>query len=1246
MARFLLLFALSLWGLVAAAQTSLQGKITEEETGEPLIGAYIVLNKNGVFVTGTSTDIDGNFNIPNVDPGTYDVEVSYTGFQRKQITGIRVLAGKANRVDATLSSEAVTMEAVEVVDYKVPLVEQDNTTQGAVITSENIRNLPTRNINAIAATTAGIAQSDEGGALAIRGSRTDATDYYVDGIRVQGNLIPESEIDQLQVITGGVEARYGDVTGGIISITTKGPSNTFSGGAEVETSSPFDPYNQNLVGLNLTGPILRNKKGQSVLGYRFAGRYTFQRDDDPPATDIFVARDDVLADLQANPVIEREGERFVAADFMTEEDVQILDYNPNENLDRIDLTGKIDARLSDAIDLTLTGAVSIIENQFTPGNVRSSNALNTGWQLLNNQNNPTRHDDTYRGNFRFRHRLGVNADQTNSVVQNAVYTLQAGFERRRVELSDPRHGDDYFRYGYIGDFDFDYVPTFSVEADTVTGILSLQHRDYFRVLRNVEYSDANPVLVNYNNVIGLDLGEPLNPDIPDFIVGDVISDLAAAVVSEGDFLAFNSQFDNVFASSWNFHRNVGAVFNLNQDFQEDVFTFQANASFDLVFGGSDKGRHTIELGAWFEQRTLRNYSINPLSLWTIARQQANNHILGIPFDEDGQPATDSIGVITGLDINIGGQQIDEATLYDVAIAPDPEAVFYKELRRKLGVSNTTFVNVDGVDPDLLSLDMFTAREVRDVLAYYGYDYLGNPFNGNFEDFFTATRNLEDGTPVRTFPVAPNRPIYTAFYLQDKFTFRDIIFRVGVRVDRYDANTQVLKDPYSLYEIMGADQYHTEFGGERPGNVGGDYKVYLDQEGSTVQAYRNGDNWFTAEGTPVNDPFAIFGQTGRVNPVYLDPNARGNNNYIRQFDYDPDASFEDYEVQVNVMPRLAFSFPISDEANFFAHYDVLVQRPPSNTIATPLQFFNFPDRSFTAGNPLNNPNLLPEKTVDYEVGFQQKITNTSALKISAYYKEMRDMIQLRTFQFVAGNSSGEYTTYDNQDFGTVKGFSLQYDLRRTGNFSLQANYTLQFADGTGSDPNSQAGLTNRGTNLRDLAPLNFDERHRIVATADYRYGSGRRYNGPRIGGVDILSNFGINLQGIFVSGRPYTPRREGIELGGRIIDGSINGARLPANITVNLRVDKQFRITDKLGLNVYIRVQNLLDRRNVLNVYTATGSPTDDGFLVTPDGQRRIAEIQSSARNLEAYLASYRWARVNPDFFTLPRRTYLGAIVNF
>jgi outer membrane receptor protein involved in Fe transport len=195
------------------------------------------------------------------------------------------------------------LTTVEVKTYRVPLVEQDNTTQGQTITSEQIRNLPTRNINALAATTAGLTSADEGSAITVRGSRSDATNYYVDGIRIQGNLIPESEIDQMQVITGGMEAQYGDVTGGIISITTKGPSQKFSGGVEAETSKYLDPYANSLVGINLTGPIWKNKKtGESILGYRLSGRWTHQVDDRPPGIPVYNVTEENLKALEADPI--------------------------------------------------------------------------------------------------------------------------------------------------------------------------------------------------------------------------------------------------------------------------------------------------------------------------------------------------------------------------------------------------------------------------------------------------------------------------------------------------------------------------------------------------------------------------------------------------------------------------------------------------------------------------------------------------------------------------------------------------------------------------------------------------------------------------------------------------------------------------------------------------------------------------------------------------------------------------------
>lgn len=262
------------------AQTSLQGSVKDAETDEPILFGNVALYRAGVLITGTQTDFDGYYSITEIDPGTYDVVFSYTGYQEVKISGVIVNAGKANSLDATMSA-GVTLTTIEVV-YKPPLVEKDNTTQGKTLTSEEIRNLPTRNVNALATLSAGVGSADEGSALTIRGSRSDATNYYVDGIRVRASLVPNQSIEQMQVITGGMEARYGDVTGGIVSITTKGPSEAFSGGLEMETSQYLDAFGANLASLSLSGPIVK-RKGRTVVGYRILGQYTYAKDDDPPA---------------------------------------------------------------------------------------------------------------------------------------------------------------------------------------------------------------------------------------------------------------------------------------------------------------------------------------------------------------------------------------------------------------------------------------------------------------------------------------------------------------------------------------------------------------------------------------------------------------------------------------------------------------------------------------------------------------------------------------------------------------------------------------------------------------------------------------------------------------------------------------------------------------------------------------------------------------------------------------------------
>ncbi|MCB0479772.1 MAG: hypothetical protein KDC84_16510, partial [Crocinitomicaceae bacterium] len=162
--------------------------------------------------------------------------------------------------------------------------------------------------------------------------------------------------------------------------------------------------------------------------------------------------------------------------------------------------------------------------------------------------------------------------------------------------------------------------------------------------------------------------------------------------------------------------------------------------------------------------------------------------------------------------------------------------------------------------------------------------------------------------------------------------------------------------------------------------------------------------------------------------------------------------------------------------------------------------------------------------EYAVGFKQKISKRSAIELNAFYREMRDQI---TTVRISEAYPRSYLTFDNLDFGTVKGLTLTYDLRRTKNIQLRLAYTLQFADGTGSNSTTSLNLVNAGfPNLRVIQPLDFDQRHNIVVSADYRFGEGKNYNGPKTvtkGGKTInwLQNFGINAIIRAGSGNPFS-----------------------------------------------------------------------------------------------------------------------------
>ena len=481
----------------------------------------------------------------------------------------------------------------------------------------------------------------------------------------------------------------------------------------------------------------------------------------------------------------------------------------------------------------------------------------------------------------------------------------------------------------------------------------------------------------------------------------------------------------------------------------------------------------------------------------------------------------------------------------------------------------------------------------------------------------------------------------AGFIQDKFAFKDLIFNVGLRVDRFDANQPVLKDPFLFYPAYTVGEMpFVDLGSStvatHPDNMGTDNVIYVDnaENPTEITGYRDGATWFNAGGVEVQDPYSLFGNEGAI-PLLVDPGQEVVSSN----------AFEDYQPQVNWMPRISFSFPISDEALFFAHYDVLTQRPLNSQRFDPSSYLFIN----TAGGNISNPNLKPTKTIDYELGFQQKLSVKSSIRLTAFYREMRDDIQIYRYN---GAYPRDYTTFSNQDFGTVKGLTVTYDLRRlNSNTRVNASYTLQFADGTGSSSTTAAALIASGLpNLRTTNPLNWDRRHNFNISVDYRFSDGKNYNGPTIGKAQILQNTGLNVLVTGGSGTPYTAQENILAYnsgGTRVLSGTINGSRLPWQFRVDLRLDRDIKFKSSSSgfspyLNVYLQMLNVFNTQNVLGVFPATGNPEDDGYLAAAEWQRDInSQVDpESYRDLYAIRINYPWN------YSSPRQIRLGVMFNF
>lgn len=1241
-------FTISLFLAATAmfAQGRLSGTVMDKDTKELLPFANVIAYQNGVQKGLSQTDFDGEYAVTPLDAGKYKIVATFVGMPNFVIEGVVITSGKTTRLNIEMSGDE--LQAVQAFGEK--LIDVDETSVDNTLDAEAIDKAPTRSIAGLAATGASVSTSDDGSELNIAGNRAENNLIIVNGVKMNSSSIPGlamASIKELQVITGGVPAEYGDATGGIINITTKVGSEKMAGSLKAETGAPFNAWNQSLGEFSLSGPIktktiyneldmgggeiVIDTVKETVVGFFLSGQYQYAKDPTPTVTKdtngrfrpgIWTVKEDVLAEINENPLTPSGEGYLYSAEKVTFDDLELSKARPNVSRNSVQLNGSVEYYPNTNTTVSLGG---FVDYQRYHGYI-------TGYSLMNSSNNPLSNDLDYSLYGRFRQTFGAASsdDSSASLIKNAYYQVQLDYVNSSQKQEDDTHLDQYFRYGHVGNF------AYSDEYVQATNGFSPGVSNYFHDVDNNLFNlngDTMAVLSKDFQNIYVNTGR--SDDSYTFTASEY-NPLAGRYVSHfqelngGDPIGLDQlQGNGLFRNGDRARQIHGLWFGGGREY--NGFTRTNEEQYRLTGKASaDVGDHNITFGFEYEQRNRSQFFVSPLNLWTLAGSQLNTH-LSSGFDLEAGPTITEDG--TDVYLNFNKAVVGTQTVFD------------KNLREKLGIAENVEINVDDLNPDDLNLGMFSANDLiqSSLVDYIGYDYEGNRIKGqknSFEDFFYDT--LER-------PQASFNPIYSAFYIQDKFEINDLIMRVGVRVDRYDANQVVLKDKYSTVALNSVGE--TDLSGFKNGDdlgslsIQDDWVIYVDQSSEdlnnnqdnySVVGFRDGDDWYDASGTKVRDYAFLEDAPADANPwfTFAQDVTDREEEIFNETGLDIKGAFEDYKPQINVMPRISFSFPVNEMATFFANYDVMTQRPnPDRTRVRPSDFYFLRQNGF-----INNPNLKPQQQNKYQLGFKQALDEkqTVAMTISGYYQERKNEIQ---FTRVKDAYPASYTTFDNIDFSTVKGGEIIFDTRRINNIKFNTSYTLSFADGTGSGATTAQTLVNQNFgNIKVPNALDFDQRHAFKVNLDWRLDSGK---GPIVLGKKILSDFGINLQFNAGSGRPYTKlansKTSAFLFGRNTLDGGINSSRLPWNYRANLKLDKEIYIGSR-SFNVYMYVQNLFNTRNILSVYSQTGSPDDDGFLYVSPGK----DTYNSESEIDLYLARLS----NAGNYSLPRRIRVGASYYF
>ena len=410
------------------------------------------------------------------------------------------------------------------------------------------------------------------------------------------------------------------------------------------------------------------------------------------------------------------------------------------------------------------------------------------------------------------------------------------------------------------------------------------------------------------------------------------------------------------------------------------------------------------------------------------------------------------------------------------------------------------------DSKIIKLD-FTWQANRSNLIESGFEYQWSEMSFGSPGYLASTTiagtqvlQPRFGTEPEDPKVESYDPLQFAYYLQDRYEWRNFVLRGGLRFELFDAQSDIPSDL------------------QNPANA--------------------------ISGAPESKP-------------------------------------QNTTVKTAIAPRLGFSFPLSSLSSIYFSYGHFYQMPGLGDLYNNSNYLvlNELQEGGIDYGIMGNPDLKPEKTVQYEFGLKQGLTSFLGLELTLFYKDIRDLLGV---EFVSTYAAADYARFTNVDFGSVYGFTVALDQRPVGPISTTLDYTMQFTNGNSSDSRETANRAAAGEDPRPRdIPFNWDQRHTLNASAIY----------------SVVDEYSLSTIIRFGSGQPYTPLTG---TGGFGADLETNSGRKNTFALVDIRFEKFFEI-GPAKMSAFMRISNLLNEHDVNGfVFAGTGSPD---YTIIPAANR-------------------------------------------